>query len=191
MQTKIKKVMDMTPEEKEKNKEFKTKLKIPPKLIEYPGEFTDKIGNVLKRGNMVCYHTQYQFQVGVFVGLVERYYSDWGIVFKEEPILTKDYRGKEITYKKTYREKFIKDVVKVTELLVAYFQNDYKGHQKIKFLKLGNNIKLSNAELAIPNLIAIQAPEFRVHKPEIAKCFSLISDLKDGLLKDFEFDEEE
>lgn len=115
---------------------------------------------------MIAYGTSSTLKIGVFIGLVERtvrreVYMGWGAPYKVE-VMRKQQIG-------------MATMSRSGTIRTSYIDFDVSKHDGIYQLK---------------KYVVIPTPEFAINDPEIANCFILIDELKDGILKDYEEDGE-
>lgn len=138
------------------------------KLLDTDEVFTDRLGNPLNRGNMICYvQGASGLKIGVFVGLVERYTGSL-IYDAEAYFFNNDKPNPSI----------------VPEKQICFSILDRKDRVRFYYIPLK---KIVDNKLL--NMIVVQTPEFRVGEEGIAKCLALIDDLKDGILKNVDLDD--
>ncbi len=137
-------------------------------------KYVDATGNLLTRGDVVCLSDSNKknlsgLRFGVFLGLIER-----KIVTSKATVYTiqsiQKNLGSYIDWIYTFKANY------EPELAVALY-----GKTNKLFLK-----KLSEKDDMISSVVLVQRPEFAVHNPMVAKCFSLMDDLKDGIFKELE-----
>lgn len=159
--------------------EFRNKMKkFGVRLLQDKHSFTDRLGNILDCGNMFCYVSNNKLNVGVFIGLVERYPSS--LIY--EAMRTYDYwKGAGILPQPTKQ--------------VAYAILDKKDRIKYVYRNIPasslNDVIVENGYYQFNTFMVIPRPEFAAGQEGIGRCFALIDDLKDGFLKDVVFEDED
>lgn len=125
--------------------------------------FTDRIGNVLDSGDMICYVAGNTLKVGVFIGLVER------------------YTLAQIQYASGYFWKHGKlDPTLSPTKSVAFSILDAKDKVRIYYPDT-----YGQTDFQFDKFVVVQKPEFKVGEKGIGRCFTLIDDLKEGILKNY------
>lgn len=159
LQYQHKKTLKYIADRKKKIKDLKN---MPVTLIDH-GEafFTDRLGNVLNRGDMVCYPSGSELKIGVFVGLIEKTFERY----------ERDSYGWKVGNSIIERKRKLAFAVLDKKENMRMYYTDFDPEE--------------NPEgISFNKYVIVNRPEFSVGVPEVAKCFALIDNLKDGILKD-------
>lgn len=146
---------NITPEQ-EKLLNIPTVLLSPDNLI-----FIDRLGNQLERGQIIIYAgANSELRMGVFIGLAERSFKTEKYQGYGKPYICSAHREKQIGFA-------TEDMLGVTKTFwQKYDETEYNGICQLK------------------KFMVIHKPEFYVDELDVARCFALADELKDGILKD-------
>lgn len=178
---------------KQNNKIFNQCAKSKFQLIDDDSIFIDELGNSLSRGNMICYISDNKMKVGVFLGMTERTVP---VEIKFPKIrITQDYY-KSYSYSSNKPKPFLVQQITCVkyevgiERMVGYSTLNKKERVHNFFRPLQESTT-DKGVYEVAGIIQVQRPEFRVEKPAIARCLSLMDDLKAGIFKNLNLDQED
>lgn len=154
-------------------------------MIENDLILTDRIGNILNRGSIICYASKSDLKIGVFLGIVERRYLEKNL--GSTPTMTR-YVDCDNSYAYFHDlSYYYKHKIK-TEQSLAYAVYDKKGNIRVNNRKPGIGQVFDDL---CKSFVVVQRPEFRMDVSDIGKVLSLVDDLKAGICKDLYFEEGE